>query len=183
MSKYKLGKDIAIIEQRLNALEDLIKSETTGKCGCHTDNSLAPNNETESIIDVELVYVPAPGDAKNSLAAATQGELYVVNQGECTRTKTGFPDFRWYSFYSGNVWLQHRETGEKIVFSYIQSASAEHCNIVFGDVSQHVTESRDTHIGFYGAGKVNGQKAFSSWVKFRFSDGSGYNISRITCYC
>lgn len=177
MSKYKLGKDIALIEQRLNAIESLIKFSQPEECNCHSNNSLVHNNEAENIINTELVYVPAPGKIKTSLAAAMQGELYG------TRKKTGFPDFRWYSSYSGKVWLQNKETGERIVFHYIQTASAEHCNIVFGDVSQNVSESRDTYVGTYGAGTVSGQKAFSSWVKFRFSDGSGYDLPKITCYC
>jgi hypothetical protein len=183
MSDYEIGKDIRDLEIRITQLENLRNKDpdlTQTRNVTEADLPCFPNLDI-TLVDSKGEEVSE--DNRKNLMYPDPRILEVKLSGGCERWNTGFPRWENLSSYSGNVWLQRKDNGDRIVFHYIQTGSTTDCKITFG--SGDLQEARNSYACGYGYGRraLAGRLTFCSWGKFRFADGYGYDVAKWTCFC
>lgn len=185
MSDYQVGKDIHDLETRIARIEDVLNKNRDFAGSWNITEADVPCPEKLDIKFVDPDGNPVIERTGRALMYPDSRELDVYLSGGGERWNTGFPKWENLSSYSGNVWLQRKDNGDRIVFHYIQTGSHTNCQIAFGDTSRQWSEARNSYVCSYGFGRtaLEGRVTFSSWAKFRFADGYGYDVGRWTCFC
>jgi hypothetical protein len=117
MSNYKIGKDVAGLEARVARLEQLVDPEDT-------ESHSTTDADTTFIDRLETELVGPDGNLVSNETLIAAGhpsidDLTLRMTGGCERWNTGFPRWENLSSFSGKVWLQRKDNGERIPFYFI----------------------------------------------------------------
>lgn len=172
MNEFEIGKEIQVLTHRI---EDLEKFKTRLEKLQKRD---APEEECEiSSYEFEGFEIDENGKRK----PVERGVRLNFDYWEAKQWKEfHFPSNEHYSRYWAEVHLINESNGDKLKFYFIEAGSDKHCNTAYPNYKwRH--ESRNTYSIGFGSGTgprrntVDGYRSFSSWIRFRRQNGSGYD--------
>lgn len=101
----------------------------------------------------------------------------------CKNYNSQWPNYDHTCAFSGIFSSFNYDNGDPILWSLLEVGVRDSCEIIYEDRSCWYWRAQNSSQVLFDTSRQSGHRKWAAWARFRLDDGSGINITRLTCNC